>query len=401
MTARVTLKSEYGRSPDFPGCAIYKSTPTETDGKRDYSQECIYESEKDNFKYIPEPITPRIVISTLLKAVLIVIGGCLLAVIPFAAFVSLANSGSRSQVTGVSMLGLLTCVMGLVRYSAKYCTDRLSFRSPVVFLRSHDDDRTTLPKGLFDAESLLSSYTVPGQRRHDMEVEEVLHEELKFCGPTVALTSPSGEDHGKLSVFRFGRHNVAVSDWQQFVLQKLIQARLVAVLLPTTRSLSDSRWGVGWELDTLRKIDRPEKVVIFIPPHSPETIAERWATLREFGASIGIQIPAELPTGCDVCVFSRDWVGTIVRHGNSRNVGALRKTIRRLIFDPDLNRRRLRRGMLTFYVTTALSLFVSLIVWFFVPKSASFGTFALASIAGSIINGVFLGGLVALPKSVS
>jgi hypothetical protein len=405
MSMVVTIPS--GRQPlcDLPKQVINKSRVKQVDGRVEYDEITIYTPGQDDEKYRPAPVSRREVVSTVLKATLIILVGFACAGIPLSCFaVHSGENLGRPQKTSDSFLALssLVSAMFLIRIAAKYCADRLSLAPPVVFLRSHSDDHMSIKKGFFDPEPLLGPNTMPGQRRSEFEVEEVLHEELKYLGRTVSIAPPAGEAYSKNEVFRFARYRTAVEDWQEAVLEALMQARLVAVLLPAEWSLSDPRWGVGWELDTLRKIDRPEKVVVVIPPHDRAVLEARWKALHAFGERIGIDFPAAVPDRCSVCLFSKEWIGTVVSHATSEKVGGLRHTLRNVVIDPDRGWRRRRRGLTAFALTTCIVFIGFMVYRIFLDRwgNTRFIDFAATASLWSLSIGTVMGILAYFAKSV-
>jgi|SRR5579883_461224 len=363
------LIPEYDPTPHVPQQAINKYTPMIVKRCVQYQESPLFvPGEDDNWlRYDPQSRLNRF--RSELRRTAFVALSMLIAVLIFAIssaiFITLHAIAMKSDDRATEMvcyarwpahlLGMAIAA-ATVRKAAWHARNRLDYRRAIVFLRSHADDGVGAGKGL-----IMDKASFSRKNGKVISTEEILHEALQQIGPTCSLTAPSGDDGGVLTRpdSYFYRYSVHVTDWQRTVLQWACKARLVVMVLPSEQSLSTEKTGTGWELDVLKKIGRPEKVMMVVPPYADTVIASRWKALREFGDQIGMSFPEPIPTPGDLIIFDTRWNGTIVHHVDGRTVRGFRANVLRTVVGASIIWRRIRRGLIVGF--GAFGLFAALL----------------------------------------
>lgn len=199
---------------------------------------------------------------------LVVVGGlALIAFIFFPADRTSATTGWRSVAEGVGLILALVGVMGLLlflldrgdRHLAPGGDEamRKDARAPVLYLRP------------FEAETVLTVQERVLARIMDREV-----------GPFVAIGNP-GDRLPQLGAARFYERDFAGDgrDWQVFVREMLLRARLVFIVPGRTV-------GLAWEIAQCREILRPERLVVLVPGG-----LDAYAAFRGIAAQAGLALP--------------------------------------------------------------------------------------------------------------
>ncbi len=169
-------------------------------------------------------------------------------------------------------------------------------RAPILFLRSFDEDRLTLPSTLL-RRGLIDTLNVLRRRRF----EEAIVVQLQRAGPVVAIAPPGS----RLPTIGAARASYGHDEWQEKVTE-LAQRAGVVVLSGTPDSV---REGFGWEIDLVaHRIDHGRLMVVVGPWR--RQLARRWEAFRGYIAELpyfaGLTTPP-LPDGLLVGAHSNHW----------------------------------------------------------------------------------------------
>jgi hypothetical protein len=298
---------------------------------------------------------------------------------------------SQSQSSGPAAYGMLLALFGGSVGAARIIQGILDKRPPVVLLRAHADDAAMIHKGLFDFERLGRRQF--GDNATEIAFEEVLYDEVRFYGPTFALSPQDSNklalDHGRN--YRFQHGTCPLDEWQKIILYKIAAARLVVVVLGSAWSLSDKRWGLAWEIATLRAVNCPSKVMLVVPPCSPEERVDRWTEFRKLSGEIGIKAPESLADDVRILVFTPDWECVVSARGGT-TLAAIKDAVYWSIDDQDNFRSRIRRAV----VGAVLGSGITIAIIMNMSQQVPFMTAALIT----LVAGFILGSLFFLPRSV-
>jgi hypothetical protein len=233
----------------------------------------------------------------------------------------------------LALIGLIACILGLKlellgRRYARHTEWVLegALQDPVIYLRpfnsdlqtTHFSESDTLSEtvfvGLFGAPSLFANLSnlprmLAALPRLLLAVPRTEEEQLSYVltriGPTVAVARP-GETRPPVG---FPRLRLDPTTWQEQVTKLLRRARLVVLRCGSARDFEDGYWptdhsdaipgGLGWEIATVVKEVRPEKLVLLSPFDAPE--------YEEFCNKTKNIFPKPLPAWVD----SNPQIGTI------------------------------------------------------------------------------------------
>jgi len=169
-------------------------------------------------------------------------------------------------------------------------------RPPILYLRSFDEDRLTLPTTLH-RRGLMDTLNVVRRRRF----EEAIVVQLQRSGPVVAIAPPGA----RLPKIGAARASYGHDEWQEKVTE-LAQRAAVVVLSATPTSV---REGFGWEIDLVaNRLDHGRVMVIVAPWRGQLT--RRWEAFRSYVSSLPFftgLVSASLPDGLLVAAHTSRW----------------------------------------------------------------------------------------------
>ena len=143
-------------------------------------------------------------------------------------------------------------------------------RQPILLLRSFQDDAMPIKLNL----------RINFLGRWRISVEEVLSNTLHRFGPVITIGRP-GE---RLPLLGASREYVDDDRWQDRVRERIAQSRLIILILGESR-------GLGWEIQTLVKMDAMDRVILVVPPIPPSHperlyIISRWHVFGDYRAHV-------------------------------------------------------------------------------------------------------------------
>lgn len=169
-------------------------------------------------------------------------------------------------------------------------------RPPILYLRSFDEDRLTLPATLH-RRGLMDTLNVVRRRRF----EEAIVVQLQRQGPVVAIAPPGT----RLPKVGAARASYAHDEWQAKVTE-LAQRAAVVVLSATPDSV---REGFGWEIDLVASRLQHRRVMVIVGPWRGQ-LKRRWEAFRSYIATLPFFADlarSELPEGLLVAAHSEQW----------------------------------------------------------------------------------------------
>lgn len=169
-------------------------------------------------------------------------------------------------------------------------------RPPILYLRSFDEDRLTLPATLH-RKGLIAALNVVRRRRF----EEAVVVQLQRAGPVVAIAPPGT----RLPRIGAARASYGHDEWQGEV-EQLADRAAVVVLSATPDSV---REGFGWEIDLVAHRLDHHRVMVVVGPWRRQ-LARRWEAFRSYVATLPFFAPlatAALPDGLLVAAHSDRW----------------------------------------------------------------------------------------------
>jgi hypothetical protein len=139
----------------------------------------------------------------------------------------------------------------LIRTASEIAAD--SRKAPILLLRAFADDQARV-----GASSRAFTFAFGG---HDATkpLEEVIAEALFARGPVIALSDPRAKSAPPLGAARDASTDL---DWRSYILHRIEEAQLVAVVVSRTDNLS-------WEIDQLAAHDVLERTIFITPPGYP------------------------------------------------------------------------------------------------------------------------------------
>jgi len=137
-------------------------------------------------------------------------------------------------------------------------------RAPIVLLRSFQDDEKSVKRRSVLARLLFWGF---GGR---IRLEEAIAGELARFGPFVAI----GEPGEKLPDLGAARAYFSDNEWQAAVLDWIGRARTIVIIGGMTR------W-VTWELQQVIASGKLDRLVLLLPPDTPDGRAARWQLIAE------------------------------------------------------------------------------------------------------------------------
>lgn len=169
-------------------------------------------------------------------------------------------------------------------------------RSPILYLRSFDEDRLTLPATLH-RRGLMDTLNVVRRRRF----EEAMVVQLQRFGPVVAIAPPGSG----IPAIGAARASYGHDEWQDRVTE-LAQRAAVVVLSATPDSV---REGFGWEIDLVAGRLGHTRVMVVVGPWRSQ-LTRRWEAFRAYIAQrpfFADLASADLPDGLLVAARTRAW----------------------------------------------------------------------------------------------
>ncbi|GAB2622213.1 hypothetical protein [Pseudactinotalea suaedae] len=169
-------------------------------------------------------------------------------------------------------------------------------RPPILYLRSFDEDRLTLPATLH-RRGLMDTLNVIRRRRF----EEAIVVQLQRSGPVVAIAPPGA----RLPKIGAARASYGHDEWQEKVTE-LAQRAAVVVLSATPSSV---REGFGWEIDLVANRLEHGRVMVVVAPWRGQ-LARRWEAFRSYVSSLPFfadLASASLPDGLLVAARTSRW----------------------------------------------------------------------------------------------
>lgn len=199
--------------------------------------------------------------------------------------------------------------------------DARDSRSPILYLRSFDEDRTTIA-----APSLRRGVArlVPWQGR---SFEQLLERSLATYGRMVTVSDPRSRMGVRRGALRQGADRFALPHdiWQDEV-QAMARSAVVVVMSATPQSVQP---GLSAELGMLADLGRGARVLLVIGPYTPETTAVRWEGWRRAAVRRGSRLfgglePAWTPPGTQVLSHSSTsgWLAWGARERTDRSYQA-------------------------------------------------------------------------------
>lgn len=369
----------------------------EAEGERRFHPVSVFTPGVDDPRLGDAQKERRVTFGDLFGGLVTTLVGFVLVVLLIVIFAFMQGRGN-SSVQSMARLGMLATIFGAVTALTRMLKDLFDKRRNVVLLRAHTDDALFIRKAFFDRERF--------GRRHlgdhtPIPFEEAVYAELQFHGPTFAL---SPQDSAKLRLergmnYRFSHGTCPLEDWQQVIFYAIAGARLIAVILGSSLSLSDRRWGLAWELSVLRAVDCPEKVMMIIPPCGPDELAQRWAAFRKLAEELKITAPSELPEDTRVVLFSRDWVCEPAAR-NRPTLGGYQKAIKQSIHNVDARRSRIHRGLFGLVLGGIIGGSIPWVFSLFDPvATTSTPSMIIASLKSGGVVALILGALFFAPRS--
>ena len=139
-------------------------------------------------------------------------------------------------------------------------------RRPIVLLRSFADDDLVVVTGRSKEDGVSTA-----------DFEESIEEQLAPFGPFVAVGKP-GE---ALPTLGAARNYYSDDQWQEAVAKWMDEALLLVVIPGMTG-------GLGWELDTIRKFQHLDKLLVLMPPRISASRPQGW-TWAGYSASYSFE----------------------------------------------------------------------------------------------------------------
>ena len=179
-------------------------------------------------------------------------------------------------------------------------------RAPILLLRAFDDDK------------VLFQNANPALAGRDNTLEELPQRVAATAGPVITIGRP-GET---LPPPGASREWVSDDAWRQRVVSWLDQCQNVVMIMGR---LGNQASGLRWEIDQIRRLSDPTKVVLVLPPVHPPEIRLRWEAYREV---FGVGLPEF--TGDEVAAtFDANW-NSIVARSAKRDIDSYEFTLRNI-----------------------------------------------------------------------
>ena len=157
-------------------------------------------------------------------------------------------------------------------------------RRPLLLVRSFADDNLILEPKFEYFGSLF---------RKRLTLEEFLVSHLLTLGPVVAI----GKPHEGLSPLGAAREYVFGPGWQERVSAVLDECSWVVSILGGTE-------GLMWEYEQIIRRGIADRMMLVIPPETPQVIRQRWDILRTaFPPAQHVDLAMEPMTGVPLCVL--------------------------------------------------------------------------------------------------
>lgn len=169
-------------------------------------------------------------------------------------------------------------------------------RSPILYLRSFDEDKLALPATLH-RRGLMDTLNVVRRRRF----EEAMVVQLQRFGPVVAIAPPGSG----IPAIGAARASYGHDEWQDRVTE-LAQRAAVVVLSATPDSV---REGFGWEIDLVAERLGHTRVMVVVGPWRSQ-LARRWEAFRAYIAErpfFADLATAAFPDGLLVAARTQQW----------------------------------------------------------------------------------------------
>jgi hypothetical protein len=143
-----------------------------------------------------------------------------------------------------------------MRGSERRAIDR---RSPILFLRSFDDDMMKMESAGSSSKANLG--------RRGLTFEQIIENNLSAFGPFVAI----GRPQETLAPLGAARDYVPDEHWQDEVERRMTEASIIVLIIGTSR-------GLAWELGHVRDLEQLHKLIVVFPP--TDDVATRWKAVR-------------------------------------------------------------------------------------------------------------------------
>jgi hypothetical protein len=170
---------------------------------------------------------------------------------------------------------------------------------PVVYLRSFEDDRVSLPSVLSARRPFVEMFTLRGRE----PFEECLAWELAAHGPVIAIGRP-GQSRASLGA---AREHLDTDQWQQVISAQLAIARLIVITVGATP-------GLAWEVQHIVRSGYLDKAVFVVAPVAEPERRRRWhfilETLRQEGVSVLAR--SDLPDSAIIVVVAGNGATVVV-----------------------------------------------------------------------------------------
>ena len=173
-------------------------------------------------------------------------------------------------------------------------TRRHDRRSPVLYLRSFNDDDVALPCVLSARRPFLELFTL----RTTDPFEESLAWELGTYGPVTAVGRPGGTTH----TLGAARELFTDDTWQSHVIERMSNAGSIAVVIGETP-------GLDWEIETIARNGFLDKTMFLVPPGDLEDNRRRWEFMRA-GLPEGIR-PVDVDLSSVLSFHVKDGVAAV------------------------------------------------------------------------------------------
>jgi hypothetical protein len=205
--------------------------------------------------------------------------------------------------------GIVSIASVLIRYGRGLLTPTAADaiaddnRPPMLLLRAFADDK------------VLFRSSNPALAGSDNTLEELLQRVASTSGPVVTIGRP-GEI---LPPPGASREWVSDDVWRQRVSSWLDQCQGVLMIMGR---LGTQDSGLHWEIEQLRKLADPTKIVLVLPPVLPPELRYRWEAYRE---AFGFRLP-EFAGDEVAATFDADWNGVVARSAK-RDIGSYESAV--------------------------------------------------------------------------
>jgi hypothetical protein len=157
-------------------------------------------------------------------------------------------------------------------------------RRPLLLVRSFADDNLELEPRFEYFGSLF---------RKRLTLEEFVVGYLLTLGPVVAI----GKPHEGLSPLGAAREYVFGPGWRQRVSTVLDECSWVVSILGGSE-------GLMWEYEQIIRRDIADRMMLVIPPETPQVIRQRWDVFRSaFPPAQNVELPLQPTTGVPLCAL--------------------------------------------------------------------------------------------------